>query len=195
MTGNAGGAQPPLNIEVLPAAHAYDFEHVRARLADPSVLERSVAIRVFRAPLLAVAVGGPRRGGYFPAEEMVIGMAVLRLLAGRPGYPNLRLRWSPSPDACHVVEWGEPPPHWGDDAQCGQFYGYAEAAIQAYSASVTTRALVIPRMFRCPPTHANSSESWLVGRSEAARAYSLSRPQNPRRSLPDLIPPMLEPSW
>lgn len=144
MRGDVGRAQPPLNIEVRPASDAYDFEYFRARLADPSVLEHSVAIRVFRAPLLAVAVGGPRRGGYFPAAELVLGMGVLNLLTGRPGFPNLRLRWSSSPDACHAVEWGDAPPHWSDDVQCGRFYGYTDAAISAYTRSITTRELVKP---------------------------------------------------
>ncbi|MDX3224554.1 DUF6302 family protein [Streptomyces sp. ME19-01-6] len=40
---------PPLTVTALPAQEAYDYEYHRARLADPSVLDQSVAIRIFRA--------------------------------------------------------------------------------------------------------------------------------------------------
>lgn len=51
-------------VSLRPAAEAYDYEHFRSRLAEPALLTDAVAVRVFRAPLLAVPVGGPRRGGY-----------------------------------------------------------------------------------------------------------------------------------
>ncbi|MFD9356422.1 DUF6302 family protein [Streptomyces sp. NPDC060031] len=129
---------------MLPASQAYDFEYIRTRLADPSVLEHSVAIRVFRAPLLAIAVGGPRLGGYFLAAEPIIAMSVVNLLTGRYGFPNLRLSWSSSPHSGHAVEWGDTPPHRGDHVQYGRFYGYAEAAISAYSRPPQTRELMKP---------------------------------------------------
>ncbi|MEX2985695.1 DUF6302 family protein [Streptomyces sp. C36] len=54
---------PPLPVAVLPPQSANDYEAYRNRLVDLSVLELSLAIHVFRVPLLAVAAGGPRRGG------------------------------------------------------------------------------------------------------------------------------------
>ncbi|GAA3376301.1 hypothetical protein GCM10020367_47450 [Streptomyces sannanensis] len=46
------------------------------------------------------------------------------MLVGSPGFPAVRLRWSPDPDVCHTVEWGELAPP-ADDAVRGRFYGYS----------------------------------------------------------------------
>ncbi|MGW3627808.1 DUF6302 family protein [Streptomyces sp. NPDC000880] len=128
----ASSAYPPLTITVLPAREAYDYEHFRHRLADASVLEQSVAIRVFRMPLLAVPVSGPRRGGYFSTTSLTVGLAVRSLLEGRPGFTSLRLRRSPYRDACHIVEWGDTPPSYWDDVSLGRFYGYSDTAIAVF---------------------------------------------------------------
>lgn len=98
------------------------------------MLRQSVAIRVFRAPLLAVAAGGPRRGGCFPVTTLLLGLVVRDLLAGRPGFPDARLRWSTSPDGCHNVEWGARRPHTRDPAVCGRFYGIAAQLLQTAAA-------------------------------------------------------------
>lgn len=124
-----------MTVTLAPAYEAYDFDHYRGLLVDPSVLDHSVAIRVFRAPLLAVAVGGPRRGGYFAAFDPTIGLAIRELLAGRYGFPNVRLRWSPYPDTSHGVWWGDTPPDSYDDRVRGEFSGYREAAINAFMCS------------------------------------------------------------
>jgi hypothetical protein len=129
----------PLTVTVLPATEAYDYNYYRPRLADPSVLGQSVAIRVFRMPFLAVPAGGPRRGGYFSVDHLGIGLAVRGLLEGRPGFTALRLRWSPNRDACHVVEWGDAPPMWGDAAR-GRFYGYSDTAISKFVDSIARAA-------------------------------------------------------
>lgn len=142
MTLVAGSAR--LLVTALPARAAYDFEHFRDQLADPSVLDYSVAIRVCRAPLLAVAVGGPRRGGCFPASDMTVALAVRALLEGRHGYPDLRLVRPPSPDTCFCIEWGEIPPDWRDDVVRGRFYGYSEAAIAKYLRPIETRDVFAP---------------------------------------------------
>ncbi|MDF2258389.1 DUF6302 family protein [Streptantibioticus ferralitis] len=44
---------------------------------------------------------------------------------------NVRVRWSPYRDTCHMVEWGDTPPLW-DDAARGRFYGYSDTAITAF---------------------------------------------------------------
>ncbi|MDL2075839.1 DUF6302 family protein [Streptomyces sp. GXMU-J15] len=114
---------------------AYDFEHYQQRLTDAWLLEKSVAVRTLRMPFLAVPVGGTRRGGYYLVSCLCFGLKVRDLLLEHSGFPDLRVRWSPYPDTCFVVEWGERPPTlWGDrDATTlGRFYGYSEAAIAAF---------------------------------------------------------------
>ncbi|MGW3015680.1 DUF6302 family protein [Streptomyces longwoodensis] len=121
-------------VSLRPAAEAYDYEHFRSRLAEPALLADAVAVRVFRAPLLAVPVGGPRRGGYMSFDLPTHATATHALLAEHPGFPRLRVRWSPNRDTCHTVEWGAPAPDWWeDDAVFGRFYGYSEAAIAAFT--------------------------------------------------------------
>ncbi|MCC3767639.1 DUF6302 family protein [Streptomyces sp. UNOC14_S4] len=128
---------PPLTV--LPVTAAYDYAYFRDLLADPSVLATGVAVRIARVPLLAVPVGGPRRGGYFPVPNVTVGLAVRGLLAHRPGFPAPRLRWAPYRDTCHVVEWGDVPPV-DDDAARGRFYGYRETAIAAFLSSPVSAA-------------------------------------------------------
>ncbi|MBT2491602.1 hypothetical protein J7E96_24355 [Streptomyces sp. ISL-96] len=138
----------PLTVSLLPPHEAYDYEYYKARLADPALLEDSVAICVFRAPLLAIPAGGQRLGGYHPVTDMNVGLAVRDLLQGRPGFTNLRLRWSPYPDSCPVVEWGEKSPTlWGryDYVTLGRFYGYSDVAIDEFSTrSAARRGLQTP---------------------------------------------------
>lgn len=116
---------------LLPPADASDYAYSRDRLADPTVLDHSVAVRLHRVALLAVAVGGPRRGGYLSVDLLLTAVAVGDLLTGRHGFPDVRVRWSPYADTSHVVEWGEIAPE-GSDAARGRFYGYREAAITAF---------------------------------------------------------------
>ncbi|MFJ1717335.1 DUF6302 family protein [Streptomyces sp. NPDC088260] len=119
---------PPIALR--PAREAYDYEYYRVRLADPGVLDAAVAIRAFRAPLLAVPVGGLRRGGFMSFDMLTLAVAARSLLDGQPGFPDLRVRWSSYSDTCHTVEWCAPSPEWWvDDATTGRFYGYSEAAI------------------------------------------------------------------
>ncbi len=118
-------------IRLLPPKDARDYCYFRERLADPSLLDRSVAVGLYGALLLAVPVGGTRRGGFLPVDEILPALAISRLLADRPGFPNPRVRWSPWPDTCHAVRWGdEPPPE--DDIARGWFYGYSATAITAF---------------------------------------------------------------
>ncbi|MCZ0973715.1 DUF6302 family protein [Streptomyces albulus] len=123
----------PFTVSLRPAAEAYDFDYFRERLAEPEILAHAVAVRVFRAPLLAVPVGGSRRGGYLSFDLLSLAMAARSLLKDRPGFPRLRVRWSPYRDTCHTVEWGDPAPDWWvADAVAGHFYGYREEAIAAF---------------------------------------------------------------
>ncbi|MFJ2439797.1 DUF6302 family protein [Streptomyces sp. NPDC087658] len=119
---------PRSTIKVWPAHDAYDYEYLGAGLADRRLLDDSVAIQVFRAPLLAVPVGGRRRGGYFIVSGLSNARAVCDVLRGRPGFLLPRQRWAPAPDSYYVVEWGERGPR-GDADTRARFYGYAEEAI------------------------------------------------------------------
>ncbi|MDI3408912.1 DUF6302 family protein [Streptomyces cavernicola] len=136
---------PPLRV--LPATEAYDYEHFRSLLADSSVLGEAVAVCRFRAPLLAVPVGGTRRGGCMSFELLTDALEVRSLLEGKPGFTRLRVRWSPFRDTCHVVEWGGEAPGW-DDVERGRFYGYCEEAIAEFihgaSSTPSFSALIAP---------------------------------------------------
>lgn len=112
---------------------AYDFEYFEQRISDTWLLDRSIAVRTLRMPFLAVPVGGTRRGGYYPVSCLCFGFKVRGLLLEQPGFPDLRVRWSPYRDTCHTVEWGDAPPEWWeDDAVFGRFYGYSKSAITSF---------------------------------------------------------------
>lgn len=118
---------------LLPARAACDYEYFRARLADPDLADAGFAIALLGAPLLAVPVGGVRRGGYASFGHVVDALHTRALLGTAPGFPGLRVRWSPYRDTCHTVEWGEPaPPWWEDDEAFGRFFGYSAAAIAVF---------------------------------------------------------------
>ncbi|MFI7317143.1 DUF6302 family protein [Streptomyces venezuelae] len=89
---------------------------------------------------------------------MCFGLAVRDALRGLPGFPGVRLRWSPWPDTAHNVEWGQRPPWlWGchDYAVLGRFYGYSEAAITRYTtARARTAQGVLPAAFDRKDWHA-----------------------------------------
>ncbi|MCZ4123667.1 DUF6302 family protein [Streptomyces sp. H39-S7] len=121
----------PLIPRLVPARLAYDFEYIASRLADPSLLDHAVAVCVHRAPLLAVPVGGARRGGYMSFDLLILAAKTRGLLEGLPGFPNLRVRPSPYRDTCHVVEWGGQPPACDyDDVARSGFYGYSQAVVR-----------------------------------------------------------------
>ncbi|WP_409239766.1 DUF6302 family protein [Streptomyces sp. PA5.6] len=136
-------AHPPVRALILPPYEACDFVYYEQRLADPYLLDQALAVRTLRMAFLAVPVGGARRGGFYAVECVCFGLAVRDALRGLPGFPDVRLRWSPWPDTAHNVEWGERPPWlWGchDDAVLGRFYGYSEAAINRYTTARTRAA-------------------------------------------------------
>lgn len=120
----------PLVPHLVPAHLAYDFDYFASRLADPSLLEGAVGVCVHRAPLLAVPIGGTRRGGFLSFDLLILADKTRGLLDGLPGFPDVRVRPSPYRNTCHVVEWGGQPPACDyDDPARGRFYGYSEAAI------------------------------------------------------------------
>ncbi|MEV8020031.1 DUF6302 family protein [Streptomyces sp. NPDC086554] len=131
-TAMASRPAPP-HARLLPARDAFDYDHFRERLADPALADAGVAVALFRIPLLAVPVGGDRRGGYSSFGQLVDAVQARTLLSAVPGFPDLRIRWSPYSNTCHTVEWGEPsPPWWADNEVMGRFYGYSAHAIAAF---------------------------------------------------------------
>ncbi|MEU9602416.1 DUF6302 family protein [Streptomyces sp. NPDC048109] len=125
------GLTPPAapDVIVMPAAEAYDFEYFRARV-DAVLLSRSIAVRVFRMPLLAVPVGGIRRGGSFGADSLAVALAVRDVLAPLSGFPGARITWQCTPRSSYAVEWGDRPPvTWLDDNERLAFYGLTRPAL------------------------------------------------------------------
>lgn len=116
----------PLSIELLTARDAYDYEFVAARLHDPDLLLSSVAIRIFRAPLLAVPVGGCRRGGRIDVGPVSAALAVRDVLLGHPVFPLLRVNLTRTTSGeSWLVEWGERAPgHPVGAPERLRFYGY-----------------------------------------------------------------------
>ncbi len=110
------------------------------RLEDPSLLVRAVAI----GGDLAVPVGGQRRGGFVCVDGEGGAAMAIALLAGIPGFPNLRAVLSQDAEVADNIRWGddEPPVPQSDDASdlewacsdmaAGRFYGYSEKAIRDF---------------------------------------------------------------
>jgi hypothetical protein len=111
-------------------------EWYRQRLANPALLDHAVRLEVHGEFFdIAVPVGetgrGMRRGGYVACSAIRDAKQVYRQLEDRPGFPRLRINYSPHREICHTVEWGCLPPE-EDDAARGKFYGYSETAIRDY---------------------------------------------------------------
>jgi hypothetical protein len=123
-TDNGDLPHSALVVELLPPGTAFDFEFVAARLHDRALLHSAVAVRIFRAPLLAVPVGGCRRGGRMNAGPLTVALAVRGALDGQEGFPRLRV----SEGARHgdwYVEWGESaPPYPARSPESRRFFGY-----------------------------------------------------------------------
>ncbi|MFE0937685.1 DUF6302 family protein [Streptomyces mutabilis] len=110
-------------VTVMPPVEAYDFDYIRARV-DAELLSGSIAIRVFRIPLLAVPVGRTRRGGSFGVDNLAIALAVRDVLASFGGFSDLRIAWHDAPRSSYVVAWGDrPPTTWSNDDERLAFYG------------------------------------------------------------------------
>ncbi|NUS17019.1 MAG: hypothetical protein HOY69_37430 [Streptomyces sp.] len=123
-TGQTDRSRCSPAVELLPAGQALDFEYVAARLHDPALLHGAVAVQVFRAPLLAVPVGGCRRGGRLAAGPFTVALAVHDALQDRAGFPLLRLAERAQGD--WLVEWGELLPEYpGRSREARRFFGYA----------------------------------------------------------------------
>ncbi|MFF7452193.1 MULTISPECIES: DUF6302 family protein [unclassified Streptomyces] len=115
------------DITVMPPAEAYDFDYFRTRV-DAELLWRSIAIRVLRMPLLAVPVGGTRRGGWFGVDNLAIAMAVRDVLTPFDGFSDPRITWQHAHRGSYAVAWGErPPATWLDEDERLTFYGFTQS--------------------------------------------------------------------
>ncbi|MER7497028.1 DUF6302 family protein [Streptomyces pharetrae] len=133
-------------VDVLPPGEAYDYDFFCTRLGSHELLTRSVALRVYRMPLLAVPIGRTRRGGFFVLDDLAAAPAVCAALAPLNGFPDLRTAWVAAPIAAHAVEWGDhPPASWPDEDERLAFYGLLPSGpgrLQTPSSAVSC----------CPPT-------------------------------------------
>lgn len=152
MNPDAPGAVWP-SPEVLAAAEAAlaagvwreSVDWYLDRLKDLGLLLGAVPLTPAGPPMWAVPVGGSRRGGCVMWANPGDGERVADLLAGRVGFPGLRVGHDPEGDG-GMVRWGEaepPHPSWEapdlDWVQVnvaeGRLYGYRESAIRAFIAN------------------------------------------------------------
>ncbi|MCM2388785.1 DUF6302 family protein [Streptomyces albipurpureus] len=150
---------PPLSVVAQSPHLAYDYDYMVGRLADPSLLANAVAVRVFRAPLLAVPVGGTRLGGVLEAPTREIAKDVVGALAGRSGFPDVRLR--PTRPQVFLVEWGASCPPELHRVARGRFYGLAAGdgglasardavVLDAVAQNMSARTLTDCRLYPSP---------------------------------------------
>ncbi|MFD8963467.1 DUF6302 family protein [Streptomyces sp. NPDC059568] len=114
-----------------------DRASMRDRLADPTLLDSAFAVPVgvtngemrYR---LAVPVGGSRRTGYLTVANDTEAEATLSALAGRQGFPSVRLRGNSNVHGVsRTVIWGEDFPR-GDAVTRWRHLGYSDEAIVRY---------------------------------------------------------------
>jgi transcriptional regulator with XRE-family HTH domain len=113
----------------------------RDRLADPTLLDRALAVDVDPAGDLAVPVGGQRRAGTVVVPGVKEAARLVLVLEEHPGFPSPRVSLVPGVGGRGVmVRWGEDePPVPGQDAsvyararwaaECGELYGYSGTAV------------------------------------------------------------------
>ncbi|AVZ70947.1 hypothetical protein SLUN_00355 [Streptomyces lunaelactis] len=165
MTPPTAPGQPP-TITVLPPHTAVDYASTASRLEDPHLLSNSLAICFLRTALIAVPVGGRRRGGCLDAGRSEIALAIRDLLLGRPGFPQPRVRLTSSQNRPHwVVEWGERAPDVrASSTDRYHFYGYSDIAIAAH----TPKTLSPPGAARACPASPGAGQATSPGRRTGA---------------------------
>lgn len=108
----------------------------RQRLADTKLLDSAIRLIVDRRRFhgIAVPVGGKRKGGEISCCSIRWAKQVYQQLKSVPGFPHLRIDYSPYRDACHTVVWGGLPPEGPKTTRaCGRFYGYREDVLLSES--------------------------------------------------------------
>ncbi|MEV0035518.1 DUF6302 family protein [Streptomyces sp. NPDC050804] len=114
-----------------------DRASMREKLADPALLDLAFAVPVGEADgkmryRLAVPVGGSRRAGFLTVANDTEAKATLAALAGRQGFPSVRLRGTVTAHgARRTVVWGDDFPR-GDAVTRWKHLGYSDEAIVRY---------------------------------------------------------------
>lgn len=120
-----------------------------ARLADPTLLDQAVEIKLGKDDssdtCLAVPLGGQRVAGEVTVTGWSQALLVLLALEGKPGFPDLRdgSSCSSAIDAPRTIRWGlrtfsEEP------RERASMWGYHDAGVQAYVAEQTRKDPRIP---------------------------------------------------
>ena len=130
----------------LPGLATYEYVWFAERLHDPRLLKRAVAVG--RVGTLAVPCGGRRRAGWCWSYGAADGRRILGELAGRRGFPDVRLVRA-SRGYGPRVEWGEGAPplprsklseELADHAiREGLLYGYSDRAIVDFVAGLISQ--------------------------------------------------------
>ncbi|MFF7449910.1 MULTISPECIES: DUF6302 family protein [unclassified Streptomyces] len=103
MTPSPPSPVQQLDVRILPATAACDYEFWEARLISPHLLRDAVAVALHRLPLLAVPVGADRRSGHMDMLDPGFAQLLAHVLRGRPGFER--------PVASgRLVRWGDPMP-------------------------------------------------------------------------------------
>jgi Family of unknown function (DUF6302) len=127
------------------ASHiAVDRPWYAARLLDLWLLDLSIPVRSGDGHfLLAVPIGGQRRGGFVSLPSRKYAEHAAERLAGNAGFPNVRIERSREGSTHSVVRWGEDEPsvterrnqpeaQITDHRAAGEFFGYSDSAIRAF---------------------------------------------------------------
>jgi len=127
------------------ASHlAVDRPWYAARLFDWWLLDFSIPVRGGDEHLmLAIPIGGRRRGGFVSLESPKDVDHAAERLKGNAGFPNVRIECSRERGAYHEVRWGENEPlitKRSDQTEvqitqhraAGEFFGYSDLAIRAF---------------------------------------------------------------
>jgi len=143
------------------ASHlARDKHEYAARLRDLWLLEFSIPVRDRNGWVLAVPIGGRRRGGFVSLRSGQDVEAAAGKLAGKAGFPNVRIEFSGSSDTGHVVCWGEEAPGFregpvsverevAESRARGEFYGYSDSAIRAHLFECFDREALLAALRLC----------------------------------------------
>ena len=164
---------------------ALDRAWYAARLDDPWLLDFSIVVRRSdRHFLLAVPIGGRRRGGFVWLESAKDADQAAERLKGTAGFPNVRIDHSRERGAYQVVRWGENEPSITqrcDQAEAqiaqhraaGEFFGYSDSAIRVFLLEQFGREIVLATERLCRNPRCTRGEDHRPGSLAHLRADAL----------------------
>ncbi|MFE7276889.1 DUF6302 family protein [Streptomyces sp. NPDC057623] len=134
---------PDTESETPPAGALSRCEQERAvmrdRLADPTLIDRALEIRLGNddscETCLAVPLDGKRVAGEVTVQGWTQALLVLLALDGQPGFPDLRdgTSYGEAIDAPRTIRWGLGAT-LGDQKLRARMWGYHDAGVRAYQA-------------------------------------------------------------